>query len=215
MPNGAPRELTDKTRDLVDGWDDPKADKALQPKLALLHTHTQKRSAASQIATSWGKACRVLFEEYHAWVCKIRDEKYRLVDEFMERQEEQQDGAAETQTDNSERSIARSVDESVPATPSGPATPSASEESSSAHHESIFAPLLKQSANHYDDVLHFFDKAIKELGGVNPEPERVRRISIVPEGVANGKRRLSFAREPLAKSSKLEGGRSSRADPSA
>ncbi|TEB37819.1 hypothetical protein FA13DRAFT_708554 [Coprinellus micaceus] len=215
MPDGTPRELTDKTRNLMGGWDDDKADKALQPKLMLFHSRTQKRSAVSRIASSWGKACRVLFEDYHEWVCKIREEKDTLVDEYMERRAgEQEGGANENPSDGREGSIAPSVGESVPTTPSGPTTPSASEESSDAHQESIFAPLLKQSPTHYDDVLHFFDKAINALGGTNPEPEDVQEIPLVPKGT-NGKRRLSVARERPAKSSKLEGGRSSRVDPSA
>ncbi|TEB37856.1 hypothetical protein FA13DRAFT_1867630 [Coprinellus micaceus] len=215
MPNGTRRKLTDQAMNVVDDWDNDKADKALQPKLMLLTSRTHKRSAANQISTSWGKVCRVLFEEYHEWVCKIRDEKDRLVDEYMERQEEEKEGGAkEAQTDDREGSIAASVDESVPATPSAPASPPVSEGNSDTHHESIFAPLLKQSATHYDDVLYFFDKAITALGGTNPEPERVQEIPLVPEGT-NGKRRLSFARDRPSKSSKLHGGRSSRADPSA
>jgi hypothetical protein len=209
MPNGTPRELTDKARSVVDDWDNGKADKALQPKLTLFHTRTQKRFASGKISISWGTACRVLFEDFHEWVCKIREEKGRLVDEYMERKGgEQEGGANETPTDDREGSIAPSVDESVPV------TPSASEENSDAHHENIFAPLLKQSPTHYDDVLYFFEKAITALGGADPEPERVQEILLVPEGT-NGKRRLSFARDRPAKSSKLEGGRSSRADPSA
>jgi hypothetical protein len=208
IPDGTPREPTDKARSLMDGWDDDKADKALQPKLTLLHSRT-KRSAASRIGSSWGKACRVLFEDYHEWICNIQGKKGQLVDDYMERKEGEQEGGANgTPADDREGSIASSVDDSVPA------TPSPSEENSDAHHESIFAPLLKQSATHYDDVLHFFDKAISALGGANPEPEDVQEIPLVPKGT-NGKRRLSVARERPAKSSKLEGGRSSRVDPSA
>ena len=209
MPNGARRALDDKARGLMDGWDDDNADKALQPKLTLFHAST-KRSAANLIGASWGMACRVLFMEFHEWLCKVRDEKEALVDEYLEGQEEEEEGEAEgTQTGDRGRSIAPSAGESVPATLSA----SASEEAPDDHHESIIAPLLRQPATHYDNVLYFFDKAIKALGGANPEPERMRKLSVVPDGI-KGKRRMSIARERPAKSAKLEGGRSSRADPS-
>jgi hypothetical protein len=221
MSDGTRRELTDKATNLLSGWDKPEAGDALAPKLRLFHhSRSQKRSAAHQIAKSWGQVCRVLFEDYFEWIFKIQMEKARLINEYMENQGgEEQDRNEANQAYNLDGSIPPSATGSVPASPSASEEP---EENSDAtpsgmpvsHHESIFAPLLKQSADHYDNVLYLFDKAITALGGVQPEPEDVQEILLVPEGT-KGKRRLSFAREPPAKSSKLEGGRSSRAYPSA
>ncbi|TEB20800.1 hypothetical protein FA13DRAFT_201291 [Coprinellus micaceus] len=126
------------------------------------------------IGQSWGEACKTLFKEFLEWVWRIQEEKGRLVQEYIDAQEELER--------MKEQLKARGIEPD----------PKVFEPAK----ESIFSPLFNQSDDHYVQVLKIFDKAIDSVVKSTPVPEPTRLINVFGLGASSGKRRRTQSIAP-------------------
>ncbi|TEB22242.1 hypothetical protein FA13DRAFT_1778872 [Coprinellus micaceus] len=157
LPNGRDRIRNSKARNVVKGWDAERAEDALPPKALLFNPGcTQKQAAIDIVEKSWGPVCKDLFQSYLEWVYDIQQKKANLIQDFHVKQAAMQDGKEAGEYIGFDEPESDDEEELAENITSRPRTDAAVD-------QGVFAPLLEDVGQHYDQVLDIFTIAISSL----------------------------------------------------